>query len=104
MNTEKIRQAAGTFETPFYIFDTDALKDRVKNIKELLAGCADLCFAMKANPFLTNALSDVVDRFEICSPGEYHIYTKYLEAKAEEWKKFRAEVTDWEVEEYLYKF
>jgi len=33
-----------------------------------------------------------------------HIYTKYLEAKAEEWKKFRAEVTDWEVEEYLYKF
>lgn len=77
MNTEKIRQAAGTFETPFYVFDTDALKDRVKNIKELLAGCADLCFAMKANPFLTNALSDVVDRFEICSPGEYHIYKKY---------------------------
>ena len=70
MNTEKIRQAAGTFETPFYIFDTDALKDRVKNIREQLAGCADLCFAMKANPFLTNALSDVVDRFEICSPGE----------------------------------
>ena len=33
-----------------------------------------------------------------------HIYTKYLEAKEEEWKKFRAEVTDWEVEEYLYKF
>ena len=77
MNTEKIRQAAGTFETPFYIFDTDALKDRVKNIREQLAGCADLCFAMKANPFLTNALSDVVDRFEICSPGEYHIYKKY---------------------------
>ena len=77
MNTEKIRQAAETFETPFYIFDTDALKDRVKNIREQLAGCADLCFAMKANPFLTNALSDVVDRFEICSPGEYHIYKKY---------------------------
>lgn len=33
-----------------------------------------------------------------------HIYTKYLEAKDSEWKKFRAEVTDWEVEEYLYKF
>ena len=33
-----------------------------------------------------------------------HIYTKYLEAKEKEWKKFRAEVTDWEVEEYLYKF
>ena len=33
-----------------------------------------------------------------------HIYTKYLEAKNSEWKKFRAEVTDWEVQEYLYKF
>lgn len=33
-----------------------------------------------------------------------HIYTKYLEAKKTEWKKFRAEVTDWEVEEYLYKY
>ena len=33
-----------------------------------------------------------------------HIFCKYLEAKEAEWKKFRAEVTDWEVEEYLYKF
>lgn len=33
-----------------------------------------------------------------------HIYTKYLEAKLKEWKKFRAEVTDWEIQEYLYKF
>lgn len=33
-----------------------------------------------------------------------HIFTKYLEAKDAEWKKYRAEVTDWEVAEYLYKF
>ncbi|MCD8082628.1 MAG: type I glutamate--ammonia ligase [Clostridiales bacterium] len=33
-----------------------------------------------------------------------HIFTKYLEAKEAEWKKFRAEVTDWEVSEYLYKY
>ena len=33
-----------------------------------------------------------------------HIYTKYLEAKKEEWAEFRAQVTDWEIEEYLYKF
>ena len=33
-----------------------------------------------------------------------HIFTKYLEAKNAEWKKYRAEVTDWEVAEYLYKF
>lgn len=33
-----------------------------------------------------------------------HIYTKYLEAKEAEWRMFRAQVTDWEVEEYLYKY
>lgn len=33
-----------------------------------------------------------------------HIYTKYLEAKIKEWHDFRAQVTDWEVSEYLYKY
>ena len=33
-----------------------------------------------------------------------HIFTKYLEAKETEWHLFRAQVTDWEVEEYLYKY
>lgn len=33
-----------------------------------------------------------------------HIFTKYLEAKEAEWHLFRAQVTDWEVEEYLYKY
>ncbi|WP_077611560.1 type I glutamate--ammonia ligase [Clostridium sp. Marseille-P2415] len=33
-----------------------------------------------------------------------HIYTKYLEAKEAEWRMFRAQVTDWEVEEYLNKY
>ena len=33
-----------------------------------------------------------------------HIYVKYLEAKEEEWRDFRAQVTDWEVNQYLYKY
>lgn len=33
-----------------------------------------------------------------------HIYTKYLEAKKEEWCEFRSQVTDWEIKEYLYKY
>ena len=33
-----------------------------------------------------------------------HIFSKYLEAKNREWKDFRAHVTDWEVDEYLYKY
>lgn len=35
-----------------------------------------MCFAMKANPFLIRSLRNLVDRFEICSPGEYHIFEK----------------------------
>ena len=31
-------------------------------------------------------------------------YTKYLEAKEKEWRAFRAQVTDWEVKQYLYKY
>lgn len=33
-----------------------------------------------------------------------HIAEKYIEAKEAEWDSYRAQVTDWEVEEYLYKF
>lgn len=33
-----------------------------------------------------------------------HIASKYLEAKRQEWREFRAFVTDWEVQEYLYKY
>lgn len=57
---------------------------------------------------LPETLGEALEKFEgnefICRLLGMHIYTKYLEAKQAEWKKFRAEVTDWEVEEYLYKF
>ena len=77
MKEEIVKQAAGQFQTPFYLFDVDGLRERAGKIKKQLAGTAEVCFAMKANPFLTAALVDVVDKFEICSPGEYHIYRKY---------------------------
>jgi len=33
-----------------------------------------------------------------------HAFSKYLEAKQNEWDQFKSSVTDWEVSEYLYKF
>lgn len=33
-----------------------------------------------------------------------HIHSKYVEAKSEEWRLFRSQVTDWEIGEYLYKY
>ena len=58
--------------TPSYIFDIDKLINRVKFIKETL-GDIKISYAMKANPFLVEDLIDVVDSFEVCSPGEYQI-------------------------------
>ena len=74
MNIEKMKLAARTGETPFYVFDTDELRERVTTIREMLKGTASVCYAIKANPFLVKELEDCVDKYEICSPGEYHIY------------------------------
>ncbi len=60
-------------KTPSYIFDIKTLKDRISFIRENLAKDIRICYAMKANPFLVEYLIDVVDAFEVCSPGEYQI-------------------------------
>ena len=61
------------FPTPFYLFDVETLRRRVEHLREVLPANTALCYAMKANPFLTRELSGMVERLEICSPGEYAI-------------------------------
>ncbi|GAB6168453.1 diaminopimelate decarboxylase [Clostridium carnis] len=68
-----IKEAIAEYKTPFYIFDTDVLVDRIKKIKSTLGLDVDLCYAMKANPFLIKSMEKVIDSFEVCSPGEFHI-------------------------------
>ena len=57
---------------------------------------------------IPETLGDAIEAFEHDGfmrdvLGE-HIFIKYLEAKKKEWREFRAQVTDWEVSEYLYKY
>lgn len=61
--------------TPAYVLDVECLKENVLNIKEHLGrrGNTELCYAMKANPFLIRTLDALVDKFEVCSPGELAI-------------------------------
>ena len=33
-----------------------------------------------------------------------HVFTKYLKAKEEEWKSYRARVSEWEIDKYLVKY
>ena len=61
------------YETPTYIFDEKSLAGHIANIREILPREIGLCYAMKANPFLTATMSRLTDRLEVCSPGEYEI-------------------------------
>lgn len=72
-----------------FAMSPEELKKR--GIEQLPETLGEAIEAFRDDPFIRGVLGD-------------HIYTKYLEAKEEEWRMFRAQVTDWEVEEYLYKF
>ncbi len=74
MNIEDmIRANAGAFQTPAYVFDLDALYGRITSIKTRFGSNVILCFAMKANPFLVAPLRKTIEKFEVCSPGEFRI-------------------------------
>ena len=73
MNTEELRIAAAAYGTPTYIFDVREVETRIRLLRSLLPEGTGLCFAVKANPFLIPYVADMVDRLEVCSPGEYEI-------------------------------
>lgn len=58
--------------SPSYVFSVDELKTHVRRVRAAFSGMRIL-YAMKANPFLTGALKDEVNGFEVCSPGEERI-------------------------------
>lgn len=60
-------------QTPAYVFDVDALNERIGEIKRILGGRVKICYAMKANAFLIGAMQNVIDHYEVCSPGEFRI-------------------------------
>ena len=56
-----------------YVFDIDTLKNRIAYLREHLSKRINLCYAIKANTFIVKEINDDVDKFEVCSPGEYSI-------------------------------
>ncbi len=75
MDKKKLEELASFAGTPAYIFDIDVLKERISRVSDQIRP-AELCFAMKANPFLAGLIDDCVDYYEVCSPGEFHICVK----------------------------
>lgn len=73
MRTEQLAYAAARYGAPLYLFDLDALRQETERFRKCLGEQTGLCFAMKANPFLTSFMADMTDRIEICSMGEFRI-------------------------------
>ena len=81
IDNNTLRKIANEYGTPTYIFDYEEVRNRANAIKEIMNDGSPspikLCFSIKANPFLIPALSDTVDYFEVCSPGELAICKDY---------------------------
>ncbi len=60
-------------KTPMYVFDLSALEERIKYLRAHLPEKVEICYAIKANTFILEKVSSLVERLEICSPGEYRI-------------------------------
>lgn len=73
MSETKFEDALHEYKTPFYLFDTDILNLQIQKIRKILGEDVELCYAMKANPFIVKDLEKLVDSFEVCSPGEFAI-------------------------------
>ena len=79
-----LSKIAAEYGSPSFVFDADELIHRVNSIRELITaahsdstGQIGLCYSIKANPFLIPAIEGLVDKFEVCSPGELEIVRHY---------------------------
>ncbi len=73
MRKEQLEYAAARYGTPLYVYDLDMLREEAERISAALGPEISLCYAMKANPFLTERMAEYTDRIEVCSRGEYEI-------------------------------
>lgn len=67
--------------SPIYVFNADTLRNRIKNIREILGNSIKLCYSIKANPFIMTDIVDLVDHLEVCSPGELDICKSVISDK-----------------------
>jgi len=67
---------ASEYGTPFYLLNKTVAINRVHEIQKRFPKNAKLCYAIKANAFLTDFLKDENILFEVCSQGELSICEK----------------------------
>jgi len=69
----ELRQAAREVASPAYIFSAGSFAGRARMVKEAFGEDTDICYSIKANPFLLAVLPDEFSKIEVCSPGELEI-------------------------------
>ena len=57
MREELLQEAFRKYGTPLYVFDLDILKEQTERIRAGFGPEINLCYAMKANPFLTGYMA-----------------------------------------------
>ena len=70
---DALRRAAREVASPAYIFSAGAFAERARMVKEAFGEDTDICYSIKANPFLLAVLPDEFSKIEVCSPGELEI-------------------------------
>lgn len=70
MDYEKLIEEHGT---PTYLYDIETLINRVNYLKSKFDDGIHMVYAVKANTFIAKELEQDVDRYEICSLGEFRI-------------------------------
>lgn len=63
----------GIIKTPCYVADLSVLNKHIDKMLEITGDTVELCYAMKANPFLTKHMDKRIQKIEVCSPGELEI-------------------------------
>ena len=76
MDNQTLLNMAEQYQTPLYIFDTDLFRERAEMVKEAFGENVNICYSIKANPFLLGAIPECFSNLEVCSPGELTICEK----------------------------
>ena len=70
MDNTTLLDLSREYGTPLYVYDLDAFGKRMRQVRTAFGEHVELCYSMKANPFLLKNLPPEFTRLEVCSPGE----------------------------------
>lgn len=70
---QQVQQLEQQSQTPCYLFHGGKARENIRILRRCLGDSVEICYAVKANPWLVRVLHNVVDRLDICTEGELRI-------------------------------